>query len=276
MSREVNSLSADVRALFAEPGSALVLASAPLSHAQRVNATPLRPLSVVAVPEAVLVNASDEIESNDIADSSADSTDASAVLGVIACAEAFDASVECAAHVRENGRCTLSVQSTRVIVHLYSRDAFVIDRSDARFVRIAALLAQDAAEVRDFIVLRVDSIRESMLGAKQTELDASIDGLPALRTAAVARAYARSDERKRSDLSSVQSVPPVVDDGLDPSQQVFELLDEPRPPRSRRQSGLVQLDTVTPPKADTFTFVATALLIGFTAGYLLALARKQH
>jgi hypothetical protein len=136
MSREVNALNADIRALIAEPRSALVLASAPLSHAQRVNATPLRPLSVVAVPEAVLVNASDENESNDI-DNNDENSSLNAVLGVIACAEAFDASVECAAHVRENGRCTLSVQSSRQIVHLYSRDAFVIDRSDARFLRIA-------------------------------------------------------------------------------------------------------------------------------------------
>jgi hypothetical protein len=129
--------------------------------------------------------------------------------------------------------------------------------------------------VRDFVVLRVDSVRESMVGAKQTELDASIDGLPALRSAAVARAYKRPEERKRSDLSALQSLP-VVDDGLDPSQQVFELTDEPRQPRSRRPSGLVQIDAVAAPKADTFTFVATALLIGFTAGYVLALTRKQH
>lgn len=269
MSRELTELSADVRALLTEPLTALVLATAPLSHAQRVNATPLRPLSAVAVPESVLSeNDDDDNDENE-------NGGKSAVLGVVACAEWDDASVECAAHVRENNRCTLAAYSNRRLVQFYSRDAFVVERSDARFARIAALLGADAASVRDFVVLRVDSIRESMVGAKQTELDASIDGLPALRSAAVARAYKRPEERKRSDLSALQSLP-VVDNGLDPSQQVFELTDEPRLPRSRRPSGLVQLDDVAAPKADTFTFVATALLIGFTVGYVLALTRKQH
>jgi hypothetical protein len=241
MSRELTELSADVRALLSEPLTALVLATAPLSHAQRVNATPLRPLSAVAVPESVL---SDDDEM----------TTMKMRMVVKKCSAGRDCVCRVGRRVggvrgtcaRKRSMHTFRAFESTIGAVLFARR--LCRRAQRRAIRPHRRAARaDAASVRDFVVLRVDSIRESMVGAKQTELDASIDGLPALRSAAVARAYKRPEERKRSDLSALQSLP-VVDDGLDPSQQVFELTDEPRLPRSRRPSGLVQLDTSPRPR----------------------------
>jgi hypothetical protein len=190
--------------------------------------------------------------------------------------------------VRENARATLLVESNGRTVHFYSRGASVVERSDgAFFVTLAALL--DAAvrdDVRNFVVLRVDSIVESIRGVPQEALDRSIDGLPGLRSAAVARAYeagaGKRDERaidsERRRLSALQSLP-LVDaesaDGVNRIHSTFELLDVP-PSASRRPSSLVQLDTAAlPSKADTFSFAATALLVGFIAGFWVATKLKR-
>jgi len=160
-----------------------------------------------------------------------------------------------------------------------------VERSDgAVFDTLVALLDATVArdDVRNFVLLRVDSIVESIRGATQEALDRSIDGLPGLRSAAVARTYGERDERavesERRRRSALQSLP-LVDaesaDGVNRIHSTFELLDVPAS-ASRRPSSLVQLDAgALPSKADTFTFAATALLVGFIAGFWVATKLKR-
>lgn len=288
MTRELKELSSELRGMLNEANATLVLATAPLSHAARVNATPLRAQHAVPVPERLLETDLDLIDSMD------------ARIGVMACAELSDSSVECAAHVRENGRCTLLVSSSGRAVRFFARDARIVEANEAIFARLVALLPSgaDGEGVRNFVLLPVVSIVETALGVALTALDRSIDGLPGLRSAAVARVYDDDDSgggdrakaaKQRADLTSVQRVPPLDDDdeskdGLNHTYPGFALADDndaaggaagDAKPRSRRPSSLVQLDVTAPPKADTFSFAATALLLGFIGGYAVALKMKH-
>ncbi len=286
MSRELSELSAELRAMLSDANATLVLATAPLSHAARVHASVLRPQHAVAVAAQHLSVSEGSVDADG-------ALGAHGPLGVLACAELSDASVECAAHVRENGRCTLLVSSLGRVVRFYTRDARIVERSDALFSRLLPLLPllPDASLVRNFVLLPVDSIIETAVGVAQTALDRSIDGLPGLRSAAVARAYDDDDDddsnkkqekdaaKHQADLTSVQSVPPVDEskDGLNHTYPGFALVDDDAEskPRSRRPSSLLQVDVAAPPKADTFSYAATALLLGFMGGYAVALKLKH-